>query len=101
MADQVPVAPADVQQLQDALAVPPAQAGAAQDAQNIDGGDPPAAVTQVAVPAAQPAHQPHVDVVSRSCLLFACFAFFLLLVASVYVLRIVAALVSRLVSFIR
>ena len=39
MADQVPVVPADVQQLQDALAVPPAQAGAAQDAQNIDGGD--------------------------------------------------------------
>ena len=82
MADQVPVVPADVQQLQDALAVPPAQAGAAQDAQNIDGGDPPAAVAQVAVPAAQPAHQPHADVVSRSCLSFACFAFFLLLVAS-------------------
>ena len=101
MADQVPVVPADVQQLQDALAVPPAQAGAAQDAQNFDGGDPRAAVAQVAVPAAQPAHQPHADVVSRSCLSFACFAFFLLLVASVYVLRVVAALFSRLVSFIR
>ncbi|XP_078354877.1 uncharacterized protein LOC144639424 [Oculina patagonica] len=62
MADQVPVVPVDAQQLQDALAVPPAQAGAAQDAQNIDGGDPPAAVAQVAVPAAQPAHQPHADV---------------------------------------
>ena len=47
MADQVPVVPADVQQLQDALAVPPAQAGAAQDAQNIDGGDPPAAVMKL------------------------------------------------------
>ena len=47
MANQVPVVP-DVQQLQDAFAVPPAQAGAAQnqaqDAQNVDGGEQPAAV---------------------------------------------------------
>ena len=95
MADQVPVVPADVQQLQDALAVPPAQAGAAQDAQNIDGGDPPAAVAQVAVPAAQPAHQPHADVVSRSCLSFACFAFFLLLGLS----RLCSATFEQLLAF--
>ena len=43
MANQVPVVP-DAQQLQDALAVPLAQAGAAQDAQNADGGEQPAAV---------------------------------------------------------
>ena len=75
MANQVPVVP-DVQQLQDALAVPPAQAGAAQnqaqDAQNVDGGEHPAAVAApVAVPAAQPVHVPDTDVVSYSCLLLA------------------------------
>ena len=36
MANQVPVIP-DAQQLQDALAVPLAQAEAAQDTQNVDG----------------------------------------------------------------
>lgn len=76
MANQVPVVP-DVQQLQDALAVPPAQAGAAQnqgqDAQNVDGGEQPAAVAApVAVPVAQPVHVPDADVVSCSCLLLAC-----------------------------
>ena len=68
--NQVPVVP-DVQQLQDALAVPLAQAGAAQnqaqDAQNVDGGEQPSAVAApVAVPAAQP-----VRVVSCSCPLLA------------------------------
>ena len=82
-ANQVPVVP-DVQQLQDVLAVPPAQAGAAQDAQNVDGDEQPAAVAQVAVPAAQPVHELNADVVSSSCLLLACFAFFLLSVASVF-----------------
>ena len=71
MANQVPVIP-DVQKLQDALAVPPAQAGAAQnqaqDTQIVDGGEQPAAV---AVPAAQPVHAPDADVVSCSCLLLA------------------------------
>ena len=75
MANQVPVIP-DVQQLQDALAVPPAQAGAAQnqaqDAQNVDGGEQPAAVAApLAVPAAQPVHVPDADGVSCSCLLLA------------------------------
>ena len=74
-ANQVPVVP-DVQQWQDALAVPPAQAGAAQnqaqDAQNVDGGEQPAAVAApVAVPAAQPVHVPDADVVSCSCPLLA------------------------------
>lgn len=73
MANQVPVVPV-VQQLQDALAVPPAQAGAAQnqaqDAQNVDGGEQPAGVAApVAVPAVQPVHVP--DVVSCSCILLA------------------------------
>ena len=71
MANQVPVIP-DVQKLQDALAVPPAQAGAAQnqaqDAQIVDGGEQP---TAIAVPAAQPVHAPDADVVSCSCLLLA------------------------------
>ena len=71
MANQAPVVP-DVQQLQDALAVPPAQAGAAQnqaqDAQNVNGGEQPTAVAApVAVPAAQPVHVPDADVVSCSC----------------------------------
>ena len=75
MANQAPVVP-DVQQLQDALAVPPDQAGAAQDqaqdAQNVDGGEQPAAVAApVAVPAAQPVHVPDADVVSCSCPLLA------------------------------
>ena len=75
MANQVPVVP-NVQQLQDALAVPPAQAGAAQnqalDAQNVDGGKQSAAVAvPVAVPAAQPVYVPDTDVVSCSCLLLA------------------------------
>ena len=75
MKNQVPVI-LDVQQLQDALAVPPAQAGAAQnqaqDAQNVDGGDQPTAVVApLAVPAAQPVHVPDADVVSCSCLLLA------------------------------
>ena len=75
MANQVPVIP-DVRQLQDALAVPPAQAGAAQnqaqDAQNVDGSEQPVAVAApLAVPAAQPVHVPDADVVSCSCLLLA------------------------------
>ena len=61
MANQAPVVP-DVQQLQDALAVPPAQV-----AQNVDGGEQPAVVAApVAVPAAQPVHLPYTDVVSCS-----------------------------------
>ena len=75
IANQVPVVP-DVKQLQNALAVPPAQAGAAQnqaqDAQNVDGGEQPAAVAApLAVPAAQPVHVPDADVVSCSCPLLA------------------------------
>lgn len=58
MADQVPVVP-DTQQLQDTLAVPLAQARAAQNAQNVDGGAQPTAVVQVAVPLAQPVHKPN------------------------------------------
>ena len=68
MANQVPVAP-DPQQVQDTVAVPLAQAGAAQDAQNVDGGEQHAAVAQVAVPPAQPVHEPNADVVSSPCLL--------------------------------
>ena len=68
MANQVPVAP-DGQHLQDALAVPPAHA-----AQNVDDGEQPAPVAQVAASAVQP-HEPNADVVSCSCLLLACFVF--------------------------
>ena len=82
MANKVPVVP-DPQQRQDAPAVPLAQAEAAQDAQNVDGGEQPAAVAQVAVPPAQPVHEPNADVVSSPRLLLACFFFFLLSVASV------------------
>ena len=99
MANQVLVVP-DVQELQDALAVQSAQARAAQDAQNVNGGEQPTTVAQVAVPAAQPVHEPNADVVSRSYLLLACFALFLLSVANVHVLWNIAALVIRLVSFI-
>ena len=75
MANQLPVVH-DVQQLQDALAIPPAQAGAtqnqAQDAQNVDGGVQPTAVAApVAIPVAQPVHVPDTDVLSRSYLLLA------------------------------
>jgi len=82
MANKVPVV-TDVLQLQDVQAVPPAQAGAAQDFYNVDGGEQPAAVAQVAVAAAQPVHEPNADVISSSCLLLACFAFFSLSVAGV------------------
>ena len=75
MANQVPVVP-DVQQLQEALAVPPVKAGAAQnqaqDAQNVDGSEQPATVSApVAVPVAQPVHALDADVVSFSFLLLA------------------------------
>ena len=88
MANQVPVVP-DVQQLQDALAVPPAQAGAAQnqaqDAQNVDGGEQPAAVAApVAVPAAQPVDVPDADVVKLFLPVVGPLAFLLLSVASVF-----------------
>ena len=79
MAYQVP----DAQQLQNALAVPVAQAGAAQDAQNVDGGEQPAAEAQVAVPPAQPVPEPNADVVNSPCLLLDRFAFFFLSAASV------------------
>ena len=82
MANQVPVFP-DAQQLQDALAVPLVQAGAAQDAQNVDGGEQPAVVAQVAAPPVGPVNEPNAGAVSSPHPLLACFAFFLLLVASV------------------
>ena len=82
MTNQVPVVP-DAQQLQDALAVPLAQAGAAQDAQNVDGGEESAAVAQVAVSPAQPVPEPNADVLTSPCLLLARFAFLLLSSASV------------------
>ena len=93
MANQAPVVP-DVQQLQDALAVPPAQAGAAQnqaqDGQNVDGGEQPTAVAApVAVPAAQPVHVPDADVVSCSCRCWP--TFFLFAIGRWRVLQDVAA----------
>lgn len=64
--------------LQDAIAVPLAQAGPAQDLQNVDGSEQPAAVVQVPVPPAQPVPEPNADVVSSPSLLLAHLAFFLL-----------------------
>ena len=71
MANQVPVVP-DVQQLEDPLAVAPAQAGAVQGVQNAVGDEQPAVAAQVPVPPAQPVPDPNTDVVSSSCLLLAC-----------------------------
>ena len=82
MANQAPVVP-DAQQLQEALAVPLAQAGAARDAQNVDGGEQPAAVAQVTVPPAQTVPEPNAEVVNSPCLLLARFSFSLLSAASV------------------
>ena len=65
MADQVPVVP-DVHQLQDALAVLSAKAGATQAAQNADGAELPAVVAQVVALPAPPFPEQIADVVGSS-----------------------------------